>query len=144
MNIKYSEDIKTVEEKKKKSCINDTYSEVDVDAYRWTFEDINDKRNFLPRALIKDNPNIKKVKLQCDGWSLSFFNTEANAIKRLNEICSDKPELFKKLGTHVSKGVISKGDGICGKVDKRGHFECFEYETTDFKNNFAVKTQVYP
>ncbi|PBQ34028.1 hypothetical protein CNR22_20345 [Sphingobacteriaceae bacterium] len=120
---KYKEQISTVEDAKKTPCVGKDYSEMDCDTYRWTFEDINDERNFRPRVMDPSNPSREKIGKECGGWSLSLFTAEDFAVKELDRICHDKPNLYKKLGTHVAQGKIEKKHGICGDFNDNGHFE---------------------
>jgi hypothetical protein len=110
--LKYSNELALVE------VANDSYAEMDLKAYRWTFININDSRNFRPRAADPDNPERKSAANICIGWGLSFFKTEKQAIDKLKHFCLDKPNLHKKLGTHIAEGEIIKSDGKNGNFDK--------------------------
>jgi len=123
------------------TCGGSTYVENDLDAYRWTFEQITHSDNFIPRAKIL---KTEKLKNDCLGWALSFFDTEPHAVDELNRICTDKKNLYKKLGTHISEGKINTTDGVNGNFNNTsGHFSHYEYKGTDFSKKFTVKTEVY-
>jgi len=141
--IKYHLKIAAIEKAINGNCIGATYQEKDTDAYRWTFEDISDERNFRPRALDSQNPQQEKTAKKCTGWSLSFFDSQKNAIEKLNYYCADKPNFYKKLGTHVAKGKIEKTDGKSGDINTSGHFEHFEYKDVDFSKKFKVEFKIY-
>ena len=138
--MKYKSEIDAIEAAGTK-CVGSNYLENELGAYRWTFEKIDHPKNFIPRAKILNTEELKKT---CIGWALSFFNTETNAINELNRYCADKKQLYKKLGTHIAEGNISKTDGVSGNFNEvSGHFSHYEYKGTDFSKKFIVKTEVY-
>ena len=137
--LKYYSEISLIENSNSSSCTSGL-NEVSFQSFRWVFEDDRDD-NFLPRALI-DNPKIIELKTQCNGWSLSLFDSEENAKNRLVEICKNKPNLYKRLGTHIAKGFLSKNDGLASEIDTKGHFELFEYKDVTLKSKFDVVLNV--
>jgi hypothetical protein len=117
------------------------FSQVDnKTAFRWVFEDIKNGRNFLPTSLANPSQKIKSFK----DWALSFFETEIQSTDQLIYYAKDKPKLYKKLGTHIAKGVIATKDGLCETAcDLDGHFDHFEYEGIDFAiDNFTIIKKV--
>jgi hypothetical protein len=124
------------------SCIDSSYVESERTAFRWVFEDINHTDNFLPRALIP-HPLQEHQKTQCNGWSLSFFQTLVEAENRLREICKDKEKAYKRLGTHIAIGDLEKTDGKSGNVGESGHFEHHEYVGTIFSSKFIINKKIY-
>jgi len=131
-NLKYQEEINKLD------CDLNGFSEQKRTAFRWTFEDINDERNFLPRFLLK--PNMEKT--DCRGWGLSLFDTQESAKKRLKEIVGYRKFLYKKLGTHVANGNLVDEDGISDKAHKNGHFTHFEYENVDLSVKFNIIEEI--
>jgi hypothetical protein len=103
-------------------------------SYRWTFEDISDYRNFLPRYKLNPRPNDDDYR----GWGLSFFYTKESAIKRMMEMKSTRKNIDKKLGTHVAKGTLTESDGISDSQNDKGHFTHFEYFDVFLQNNYTV------
>ncbi len=139
MTNKYFSEIEKVEEAKGVECVpSDKYMRTIREAYRWTFSEISNPQNFLPRALINDNPRIEKSKMKCEGWSLSFYDTEENALNKFNSYRKNKPNIDKKLGTHLAKGILEESDGYCGKVNRDGHFEFFESINCDLSTKFEI------
>ena len=128
MNFKYQNEIAKFE------CDLTQFSEVEINSFRWTFEDINDIRNFEPIYI--NDPKRKQD--NCLGFALSFFTTKDAGIKRLKELTTNRENLFKKLGTHISTGIFDKNDGIAGQPDDIKHFDFFLYENVELKHKFTV------
>lgn len=122
------------------------FSEVEErTSYRWVFEG-NDPRNFLPIYKIDEKRykrEVEKGKANFRGWALSFYQSEEDAKKELLYWVKDKPEKFKKLGTHISKGNIIKEDGLCEEsCDERGHFDHFENINVELYGRFEIVQKV--
>jgi hypothetical protein len=132
MVLKYQDEIDKFE------CNLNNFKEQDREAYRWTFENINNSKNFRPIYYLQP----KRKRNTYKGWALSFFNSNVAAKKRLLELTATKKKLFKKLGTHIAKGKLSTRDGISEKVDGKGHFNHFEYENVDLLSKFTIIEQV--
>ncbi len=126
-----------------KTC-TENYKEMDIaPAYRWTFSEITNVRNFLPRAADPNNPRKEHVMKKCEGWSLSLFITQKQAEDRLRFYLDDKPNLNLVFGTHVAEGNIEKKDGLNGEPNNKGHFEHLEYDGIDLAKKFKIISQVY-
>jgi hypothetical protein len=115
-------------------------------SFRWVFEDMAHEKNFSPvysspERLAADR---QRGKLTFKGWALSFFDTKKNAKTRLEYFTKGKPNLYKKLGTHIAEGVINSTDGITEiKCSEHGHFNHFENEGTDFyKGRFEIVDKI--
>ena len=130
--LKYQEEINKME------CDLNGFSEQERIAFRWTFDDINNEKNFLPRFLLK--PNMERN--DCRGWGLSFFDTQDSAKKRLKEIVGYRKNLYKKLGTHVATGNLEKTDGMSDKAHSNGHFTHFEHQNVDLSVKFSIVEQI--
>lgn len=131
--LKYEDEIK------KLNYNFDGFSEQERVAYRWVHSDINDKRNFVPRPLLMPNYSIKDA----TDWSISIFNTEENAIKRLQELNKIKPKIYKKLGSCIAEGNIRIRHGICDIPATSGHFNLMEYKGVDITPEFRIITILY-
>jgi hypothetical protein len=116
-------------------CDLSQYSERSRNAFRWTFESITDPKNFLP-------VNINRVRDECIGWGLSFFESEETAKTRFNEIKSNTPNFGKKVGNFISNGKLEIEDGISDDANRHGHFTHFEYENIDLTTKFTVITKI--
>ncbi|CAD7813381.1 hypothetical protein CHRY9390_02649 [Chryseobacterium aquaeductus] len=128
MDIKYQNEVSQFD------CDLTKFKEVELESYRWTFEDINDTRNFEPIYI--NDPKRKQD--NCLGFALSFFTKKEAGINRLKELTLNKEKLFKKLGTHISSGVLNKSDGIAGEPDNIKHFDFFVYRDVELKDKFTV------
>jgi hypothetical protein len=133
MNLKYKSQVSEFE-----NCDLDKCSEQDRQSFRWVFENINDARNFKPRFLLDET--IPKT--SCIGWALSFFETQEMAKKRLLGLTKNKELIFKKLGTHIAVGQLTKTDGISDNSNDLGHFSHFEYEDINLESKFKIIEQV--
>lgn len=128
MELKYINEIKNF------PCDLSIFKQIENEAFRWTFEDINDARNFEP-IYINDT---KRKQDNCLGFALSFYETKQAGIKKHKELILNRPNLFKKLGTHISAGKLTKTDGIAGEPDEIKHFDFFTYESVELKYKFTV------
>lgn len=117
----------------------DAFKEQEKIAYRWVHSNINDRRNFLPRPRIKEDYPISDF----TDWSISLFDTEENAIKKLKGYLKVKPNLYKVLGSCIAEGFINPHLGICDKPVITGHFNLMEYKKVDLTPFFKIKTTVY-
>lgn len=137
--FKYSTELTAIEGENPGSCTVNLSTQ-DRTSYRWVFED-NRKENYLPRALIT-NPRMNYYRSKCTGWSLSMFDSNDKAEKRLVQICKDKPDLFLCLGTHIAKVEITIESGMVSEPGTDGHFDLFEFVDVDFQGNHELVTNV--
>jgi len=139
MDLKYKQYIDLYDECESKECIARRRV-----AFRWTFESIKDKRNFLPRYLLPAYENEPKE--SCVGYSLSMFDKADQAIDRLKKLSKGKNNIYKKLGTHLASGTIEETDGISGLSSinqiNKGHFSIFEYVNADFSETFKIQEKL--
>ena len=117
------------------TCDLSSCSERSREAFRWTFENITDQRNFSP-------VNLNDIRNDCTGWGLSFFESEEKAKVRFNEIKSNTPNFGKKVGDYISTGKLEVGDGISNDANRVGHFTHFEYDNIDLTTNFVVIAKI--
>jgi hypothetical protein len=129
MELKYKNEISQFN-----NCDLASFKEIEMESFRWTFEDINDIRNFEP-IYINDS---KRKRENCLGFALSFFTTQQASIKRHKELTLDRPNLYKKLGTHIASGQLSTTDGIASNPDEVKHFDFFTYENVSLNNKFTI------
>ena len=134
MSYKYSTDTTSLTESDGSSCFT-SYIEKDIEAFRWAFDPINDVKNFIPQAKDPENSSSRK---RCSGWALSFHSTE-DACKEVWEyLINNRHNKYKKFGSHIAKGLISKSDGKCSEIDNNQHFNLIEYAGVDLKNKFTI------
>lgn len=128
MELKYNKEIINL------NCDISNFKKVEKESFRWTFEDLNDFRNFEPIYI--NNPKRKQE--SCLGFALSFYISKIDGIKKYKEITLDKPNLYKKLGTHIASGLLTHEDGIGCEPDEIGHFDFFTYKNVDLKPKFTI------
>jgi hypothetical protein len=138
MPYKYEEKISDLKESNGVNCY-ESYVEKDCEAYRFTFADINNEKNFLPTAFDVTNNGARK---RCSGYAVSLHETELSSEKAWNFLTSDKPNKFKKIGTHIAKGSLKKELGKCSKTDEYFHFNFAEYEGVKLEMHFKVVKQL--
>lgn len=117
------------------------FEEKEIQSFRWVFDDINDKRNFLPVYILDEERRIndeKKNKATSIGYSLSLFTTLEYSKKRLMKILSDKPKAYLKLGTHIACGNLAKDDGLCDNPNSEKHFSLFEYSDLILADKYNI------
>lgn len=135
MQYKYNEELtKLASFNKTDGCFSD-YSEKKISAYRWTFSNIDDKRNFIPMASNKENFSLAKT---CNGWALSFHKVESKSRESWKKLIADKPKKYKKIGTHIAFGEILKTDGKCSEPEKSSHFNLIEYGDVVLIERFKI------
>lgn len=96
--------------------------------YRFAFDDIADRRNFLPVALIDPSRMLpgKPVTACCEAFSLSMFTTLTLLEERVRSAKKNAPNLMKRLGTHYTALLLTPACGNHTAPSKDGHFEFFE------------------
>jgi hypothetical protein len=138
MSYKYGNATVNIQENNGDSCFID-YIEKEIEAYRWVFHNINDPKNFIPLA--KD-PQCSSARRKCGGWALSFHITEDASIEMWQKLNDLKPNHYKKIGTHIAKGQVTKSDGKCSETDEQSHFNLIEYENVDLQTKFKIIKQI--
>lgn len=119
-------------------CNLTSFGEVEIESFRWTFEDINDARNFEP--IYVNDPKRKKE--NCLGFALSFFTTQQAGVNRHKELTLNRPNLYKKLGTHLACGTLDSNDGIASQPDEIKHFDFFTYEKVELSHKFTIVERI--
>lgn len=132
MAIKYQKQISNFE------CDLSLFQENDRIAFHWVFEPISNIKNFIP-VYIKQPLRPQNT---CNGYALSFFNSQEEAKIRLLELSEGKPNIFKKLGTDIAEGNLVRTDGISNRSNDGGHFEHFEYADIDLNSKFTIVEKV--
>lgn len=138
MPYKYKKQISEVKENHDSTCY-DNYTEKECEAFRWTFSDIKDERNFLPTAFDETNNGARR---RCSGYAISFHETEESSTKAWEYLVSDKPKKIKKIGTHMAKGTLKKGYGRCSESNTQLHFNFAEYTGIDLTPHFHIFKQL--
>ena len=136
MNYKHQDELDAIEE----MCPPSDFTNKDIEAFRWVFDEIENPENFKPLA--KKNPaRVLSMddKSRCIAYSLSMFNSKQAAQSRfqfLLRTMNDKA--YKLLGTKIAKGNIVEINGVSSNSDENGHFSHFQYESVDLTTIFKI------
>ncbi len=112
-------------------------------AYRYVFEDISHKSNFLPQY--KDNPSRftdANGKKKCNYLSLSMFTKIEGAKEKYNQLANSFPNFKKTAGSHIAHGVLNEDDGLITDESFFTHFELYEFENAELQNKFTVSEKL--
>lgn len=129
---------KQIEELRVK-CPPDTYSVINIESYRWTFDLIDDERNFKAQA--DKNPQVLNDKSDleiCDYYALSFHTSSESSKEHFRHISKGFPMAYKRLGTKIAKGVLNNEDGLAGEVEPNGHFNFHPIKDHQFERKFII------
>lgn len=121
MELAFQEDYNLLNEQ----CPPKDYKPQNIDkVYRWTFENIEDTRNF--KSQYHKNPKrfqFKTDKEKCAALALSMFNNLEGAKERFAEIAEDMGEkIYQIVGNKIAKGFITNECGLNGAIERHGHF----------------------
>jgi hypothetical protein len=106
--------------------------------------------DFMPLALTEE-----EYRQKCEGWALSFFDTEEHAIARWHDLADrlgskmggadlGVEEATRRLGDHVGKLYIAAADGLSGTPSRTGHFDIHEADGATFHGRVNAYTRVAP
>ena len=110
-------------------------------AFRWVFEDMVHKDNFLSQYFKNPNYTIAGHKIQCQALGLSFFITETQAKARFEKLLNRiGPDAYEVLGKNIAQGQILPKDGHCNLPDRSGHFTLHPFENSTFEQHFVIIT----
>lgn len=110
------------------------------EVYRWTFETIEDNRNF--QSQYHKNPKRFQQKsdiIKCQALGLSCFDSLEGAKERFLELFDDIGEkVYQGMGCKIAKGSLFEADGVSGKVERLGHFTYHPAQTVDLIARFTI------
>jgi len=130
--FKYQKQIESIPNYPSSAC-----KPMNIEAFRFVFEDMNHINNFLPVLLIKPMRRLPTYSARCSGYALSFFTTLEKARSRYLELKKRGiKNIEENLGTHIAKGTIDETDGVVSEINKSGHFDLHEFKNTDLKRKF--------
>ena len=115
-------------------CINTT-----VQAYRFTYESINDEKNFQPVYIKKPKRFNDKSDLdKCNAFGISLYQSEEQATFKFNSLRNIIQNIGKTIGTHLAKGLIKDEFGVITPFDHEGHFDLHESDISNLHNAFTI------
>lgn len=138
--FKYQEDMDIIKSVHNCDCPNKELKAITpFEAYRYVFEDINHKSNFLPQ--LKDEPARfidKNGKQKCDYLNLSMFAKIDGAKERYYQLANSFPNFKKTAGTHIANGILDAEDGLITDEGYLTHFGLYEFENVELQNKFKI------
>jgi hypothetical protein len=137
MELEYKEDYDILSIK----CPPNHYKSLKIDSvYRWTFEEIEDKRNFQSQYHKKPKRFQEKSDVEkCKTLALSMFNDLSGAKIRfgeLSEILGDK--VYQILGNKIAEGYLENDYGLNGNIERHGHFNHHPATGIPIKSTFKI------
>lgn len=120
------------------NCPPPTCKPMNIEAFRFVFEDMNHRNNFLPVLLINPKRQLSKNSVRCSGYALSFFSSSERAKNQYLKLRKRNKNIGKRIGTHIAKGFIDETDGVVSEINKSGHFDLHEFKNVDLKRKFCI------
>lgn len=115
-------------------CINST-----IQAYRFTYDSINNEKNFQPVYVKKPKRFNDKSDLEkCSAFGISLYQSEEQATNKFNMLKDIIQNIGKTIGTHLATGLIKEYFGVITLIDKDGHFDLHELVDCDLTNEFTI------
>jgi hypothetical protein len=138
--FKYQEDMDIIKNDHKCDCPNRELKAITpFESFRYVFEDINYKSNFLPQ--LKDDPARfidTDGKKKCDYLNLSMYSKIEGAKERYYQLANSFPNFKKTAGTHIANGILESVDGLITEEGYLTHFGLYEFENIELQNKFNV------
>jgi hypothetical protein len=116
----------------------------DTVAYRFVFDDLNDRRNFAPSFIIEPSRHRPSTpaKVCCSGYGLSLYDSLPNAEAAYRKFAANFLKFEERVGTNIAEGNISKTDGVVTPPNHEGHFDLHEYEGVQLRSKFRIVKKV--
>ncbi len=115
----------------------------EMQAYRFTYGLISDKKNFEP-VFVK-NPrrfNDKADAEKCSSFGISLYKSEEQAITKYFILKNLIKNIGKTIGTHLAEGWINETHGVVTPIDEEGHFDLHEFEECDLHQDFKILKEI--
>ncbi|EEF27747.1 conserved hypothetical protein [Ricinus communis] len=105
-----------IEIKKLDCCPPEDAQGLDIVGYRFAFENVDHRDNYLPVALIQPERVHagQPITQCCTGYSLSVFESVDALAKKAKKMLATSPKFLKKVGDHFVALKISVADGFFG------------------------------
>jgi hypothetical protein len=121
------------------NCPPETYKALNIAAYRYVFDDLEDDRNFKPVYLLDENyPKrlnaTNDLTLRCKGFGLSLYQDKNGAIANYRRWMAKTNGKFAKIvGSYVATIQILETDGVCSDAENDdSHFTFHPFENVNF------------
>ena len=133
MSLKYESEISKVE-----WCPPANASPRTFRGFRFVHRAIDDKRNFLPAAILNPRRTFLKLHVRCSSFALSMFDTRDNAKNRYESLRMAFQRINRTIGTHLAEGNLTDADGAATPPDSSGHFDLFEDSASRVSAKFRI------
>ncbi|MCR5568516.1 MAG: hypothetical protein K6G31_04495 [Paludibacteraceae bacterium] len=102
----------------------------DIVGYRFTHSGghINDS---IPNYIIKPSRVLEDSKKDVEGYALSFYDSQQNAVTSLEKFLKNSQKAKETLGDSVTEISLVKKDGNLTYPNNKGHFCLFEFPDCD-------------
>ena len=121
-------------------CPPEAYKSVNIAAFRWIFERMEDESNFQP--LYFKNPqrvNGFGDHEKCQSLGLSMFDSIANAARQFDFLKTRLGEtVYQVLGVNLAEGKLTFTDGVADAPNYKGHFTFHPSDTCIFEDSFQI------
>jgi hypothetical protein len=110
------------------------------EAFRFVFRNKVDC-NHIPPYIQKPQRVISakdKGELTTSGYALSCLETEIDAIRFYDSLCSYTPLISKHIGDSLSRGHLVNTDGLITSTNHKGHFDLYEYQDCNLSSKFII------
>lgn len=137
MKYEYQNDYDTLSE----TCPPDSFESLRIDpVFRWVFDDINHKNNFISQYHRKPKRFLNKSdSMKCKAMGLSFFSNVEGAINRYKDLRNQLGDgISETLGTKIAVGYVTEQDGVNGDFDAVGHFTHHPCNTEKYQKIFEI------
>ena len=134
VKLKYYEYLKNYN-----NCPPEINLERNANFFRWVHNELNEN-DFKPVLLINSSRKFDTDDENCDGYGLSFFNTEINAYSRYKQLVKHRQKMKNNLGTFIAKIEISTTDGVASLPNNKnyGHITFHEYFNANLFQNMVM------
>ena len=109
-------------------------------AFRWVFEEIEERQNFLPHFFRYPRlANSFNDGQKCLAIGLSMFESVEKARSQLRlriGVLAGQGRAVKENG--IAECLLLEADGVSGTADVNGHFTFHPFENSTFETRFSI------
>ncbi len=147
MNYKYAEHHQRLQVE----CPPRAYKRINTDAFRWVFED-GDEKNFQTQyeKFMKNFPNPsnppkryndisdleKRGTKMCEDMAYSMYISAEKAAKSFSFLSERFPKAA--FGKYIAFAKITEEDGVNSDIDENGHFNHHPFVNDDYEKRFKI------
>jgi len=106
--------------------------------FRFSFDPLT-ASSFIPAGKIKpQRMHGASDAIACSMLALSMYSSESKARAKYASVIKTNPNAPKTLGTHLARGKVLAGDGVCTPVTGSGHFDFHPYIGINLVSSFVL------